>query len=264
MQRGDVGRQIRLNRVMNPRTGKMIIIPLDHGIVGTILGIESPASTIGRVAAGGADSVLFNTGLARSVFQAYMGKCGAIHNLTNCAVDKSKQTLLGGVEQAVRLGADAVSVQITLGSPDEQRMLVNYQAVYDDCSRWDVPILLMSYFNREAVGQRTWTDCVVQCARVGAELGADIVKVPYTGDRASFEKVVQSCPIPVVVAGGTKKDDVAETLRMVRDVMDAGAAGVAMGRNVWQYPEPEKLVKALVLLVHHGASVEEGLASLNE
>jgi class I fructose-bisphosphate aldolase len=252
-----IGKQMRIKRIINASTGKMVLIPLDHGIVGTVLGIEDPKATVSKIASGGADSVLFNIGLANSVWEGFAGNCGSIYNLTNCVTDKSQQTILAGVEQAIRLGADAVSVQMTLGSPYEAVMIKNYQKIYDDCARWDMPVLLMSYFNKDAIGSRTLTDCITQCARVGAELGADIVKIAYPGDKKSLSKVVESCPIPVVVAGGTKKDDVTETLRMVKDIVDAGANGIAMGRNVWQYREPEKLVKALSKIIHEDATVDE-------
>lgn len=253
----DVGKEIRMSRIMNISDGRMIMIPLDHGIVGTVKGIENPTKTIEKVVSGGADSVLFNIGLTSSVYQSYIGKCGAIYNLTNAVTDKKKQTLLSSVEQAIRLGADAVSVQITLGSPFEDQMISNYKTVYDACSCYGIPLLLMSYFNKEVMGERTWTHCITQTARVGAELGADIVKISYPGSKEALIEVVNSCPIPIVVAGGEKKDSVNETLEMVYDSIEAGAVGVAMGRNVWQYKEPEKLVKSLNAIIHKGKSVEE-------
>jgi DhnA family fructose-bisphosphate aldolase class Ia len=257
IQKEDVGRQIRLNRIVNPKSGKMLIVPLDHGIVGTVKGIENPSATISKIVAGGADAVIFNIGLASSVFKSYMGKCGAILNLTNCVVDKSQQTLLASVEQAIRLGADVVSVQITLGSTGEVQMVKNFQNVYDDCFRFGIPVLLMSYFNQDAAGEKSWVDCITHTARMGAELGADIVKISYTGEKDSFAKVISASPIPVVAAGGLKKDDVNETLQMVRDVIDAGGSGIAMGRNIWQYENPEKLVRALAMIIHENATVSE-------
>ncbi len=101
------------------------------------------------------------------------------------------------------------------------------------------------------------TEVELLAARAGAELGADIVKVSYTGDQDSFKALVDACPRPVVIAGGPKKETIRAALEMVEDAMACGAAGVALGRNIWQNPDPARMTAALVDIIQHGKSVAE-------
>ena len=253
----DVGKQIRYNRIVSPETGRTVIVPLDHGIIlGPVPGIEDPSETVRKVVAGGANAVLFNTGLANSIYGAYMNRCGAICNLINSITAASDLTLISSVESAIRSGADAVSVQVLVGSPHERHMLNNARIVADECARWSMPLLAMMYATEEALAERG-TEVELLAARAGAELGADIVKVSYTGDRDSFKALVDACPRPVVIAGGPKQETVRGVLEMVEDAIDCGAAGVALGRNIWQNSDPVSMTAALVDIIQHGKTVAE-------
>jgi fructose-bisphosphate aldolase/2-amino-3,7-dideoxy-D-threo-hept-6-ulosonate synthase len=253
----DVGRQIRYNRIVNPETGRTVMVPLDHGIIlGPLAGIENPTVTVRHVVAGGANAVIFNAGLALSIYREYMNRCGAIFNLTNIITDESELTLISSVENAVRSGAEGVSVQVQIGSPHERDMLNNVRLVADECSRWSMPLLLMMYPTQDLLEEKG-TDAELLAARAGAELGADIVKVSYTGDRDSFKALVDACPVPVVIAGGPKKETLFEVLTMVKNAIDCGAVGVALGRNIWQSPDPARMTAALVDIVHHGKTISE-------
>ncbi len=253
----DVGKQVRYNRIVNPETGRTVIVPLDHGIIlGPIAGIENPSETVRKVVAGGANAVIFNTGLAPSIYGAYMNRCGAICNLINSITGASELTLISSVESALRCGADAVSVQVLVGSPHERHMLNNARIVADECARWSMPLLAMMYPTEEALA-KMGTEVELLAARAGAELGADIVKVSYTGDQDSFQALVDACPRPVVIAGGPKKETIRAALEMVEDAIACGAAGVALGRNIWQSPDPVRMTAALVDIVQHGKTVAE-------
>ena len=253
----DVGKQVRYNRIVNPKTGRTVMVPLDHGIIlGPIAGIEDPAETVRRVVAGGADAVIFNTGLASSIYEQYMNHCGAIFNLTNIVTAENDLALISSVQYAVRSGADGVSIQVQVGSPHERRMLNNACIVADECSRWGMPLLGMMYPTDSLLRERG-DSAVLHAARAGAELGVDIVKTSYTGDSESFKRLVDACPVPVVIAGGPRSESVQGVLEMVRDAVDCGAAGVALGRNVWQSTDPERTTAALVDIVHHGKAVRE-------
>ena len=185
----DVGKQVRFNRIVNPETGRTVIVPLDHGIIlGPVAGIEDPAETVRKVVAGGASAVIFNTGLAPSIFHAYMNRCGAICNLINSITAANELTLISSVESAIRCGADAVSVQVLVGSPHERHMLNNARIVAGECARWSMPLLAMMYPTEEALAEMG-TEVELLAARAGAELGADIVKVSYTGDPGLFQGV---------------------------------------------------------------------------
>ena len=107
-------------------------------------------------------------------------------------------------------------------------------------------------------------DVVAHAARLGAELGADIIKTNYTGDVDSFKEVVDSCPVPVIIAGGPVMDTSKDVLQLVSDAISAGGAGLSIGRNVFQHQDPAKIVKALSAIVHNGATVSEAMNILGE
>ena len=124
------------------------------------------------------------------------------------------------------------------------------------CGRWGVPLMTMMYL-ASAFHEEHGTEAIQRAARAGVELGADIVKTSYTGDHDSFKALVDSCPVPVVVAGGEKKDTIREVLEMIEDSIACGARGIALGRNIWQSPDPERMVASIVRIVHHGARVSD-------
>ncbi len=253
----DVGKKIRYDRIVNPRTGRTVMIPLDHGVIlGPLAGIQDPSDTVRQVVAGGADAVIFNAGMAGTLYPRYGNRCGAIFNLTNIITGENDLTLISSVEYALSQAADAISVQVMVGSPHERHMLDNFCRVAEECRRWSLPLLAMMYPTEPLLAQRG-AEAEWLAARAGAELGADIVKTSYTGDPRTFEKLVAACPVPVVVAGGPRKGTTREMLAMVREAMDCGAAGVALGRNVWQSADPARTTRALVEIVHHGKDPDE-------
>ena len=246
----DVGKTVRYNRIVNPMTGKMVIIPMDHGIImGPMQGIENPAQTVKNIVTGGADSVLFNAIMAKWLYPEYMNQCGAIFNLTNIITIENHLTLINSVEYALQQAADAISVQVMIGSQYEEHMLNNFRIVAEECHKWSLPLLAMMYPTDEYFAKKG-DDAHLHAARAGAEMGADIVKTSYTGNKDSFANLVQACPTPVVVAGGSKKGSEKEVLQMVKDAMECGAAGIALGRNVWQSSDPVAMTRKLVEIVH--------------
>ncbi|MCQ2445160.1 MAG: 2-amino-3,7-dideoxy-D-threo-hept-6-ulosonate synthase, partial [Mailhella sp.] len=174
------------------------------------------------------------------------------------------KVLTGTVEEAVRLGADAVSVHINLGDALGRGMLHTAGMIAGQCSRWGMPLLMMLYGRGGLIRDSFAVDVVAQCARVGAELGADIVKVSYTGSPDTFERVTRCCCCPVVIAGGERINSTRKLLQMVYDSIQTGGAGLSIGRNVFDHPRRVALMKALNAIVHHNASVEEGMAIAGE
>ena len=147
---------------------------------------------------------------------------------------------------------------------DEPPMLEDLGAVAEKCLEWGMPLVAMMYARGEHIENPFDPDTVAHCARVAAELGADIVKVAYTGDPDSFKRVVRGCPIPVVIAGGPKMSNDLEILEMVEGAMKAGAKGVSIGRNAFQHENPEKIVRAIAAIVHEGKSAKEAIKLLEE
>jgi len=183
-----------------------------------------------------------------------MNRCGAIHNLTKIITGENDLTLISTVEYSLRQGDDAISVQVMVGSQHERHMLENVRIVAEQCAHWGLPLLAMMYPTEELLNQRGH-EVELLAARAGAELGADIVKTSYTGDQDSFRRLADACPVPLVIAGGPQMSSEREVLQMVSDAMQCGAAGVALGRNVWQSSNPTQMTKALVDIVHHGKDV---------
>jgi fructose-bisphosphate aldolase, class I len=157
-----------------------------------------------------------------------------------------------------------VSIHINLGAEDEKEMLRDLGLIARQATEWRMPLLAMMYTRGQKVKNEYDAAVVKHAARVGAELGADMVKVPYTGSPESFRQVVEGCFVPVVIAGGEKMETDRDILAMVRGSVDAGGAGASIGRNAFQHHRPDKIVKAISRIVHDNASLDEALAVLNE
>ncbi|WP_456457003.1 2-amino-3,7-dideoxy-D-threo-hept-6-ulosonate synthase [Thermovibrio sp.] len=256
-----VGKAIRMERIVNRETGNTVIIPMDHGVsMGPIPGITDIRESIDKVANGGANAVIVHKGLVRHGHRRRGKDVGLIVHLsasTNLSPKPNTKVLVCTVEEAIKLGADGVSVHVNLGDLNEDKMLEDFGKVSEKCLEWGMPLIAMMYARGEHIENPYSPDVVAHCARVAAELGADIVKVVYTGDVESFRKVVQGCPIPVVIAGGPKMGNDMEILEMVEGAMRAGGRGVSIGRNAFQHENPEKIVRAISAIVHEGKSAKE-------
>jgi len=256
-----VGKQIRLNNVINPETGKVIIVPMDHGVSsGPIEGITNIREAVQKVTEGGADAVVIHKGNVRLAFGKGRKNIGLIVHIsasTDWSPRKNDKVLVGTVEEALKLGADMVSIHVNMGAEDERGMLRDFGIVSRACEEWQIPLLAMIYGRGPKIENQYDPKVVAHCARLGAELGADIVKVPYTGDPETFAKVVEGAGIPVVIAGGPKAKSVTDVLKMVEGAIKAGGAGLSIGRNVFQAEDPAKMVRAMRAIVHEGKSAEE-------
>jgi len=172
------------------------------------------------------------------------------------------KTLVCTVEEAIKLGADAVSVHINIGNGSEKEMLSDLGQVTRTAQEWGMPLLAMMYPRGEKIKDEYDVKVIKHVARLGAELGADLIKVSYTGSVESFREVVLGCPVPVVIAGGPKMSSDRDILEMVKGAVQAGGAGVSIGRNIFQHRDPTRMVGAISLIVHENASVEEALSFL--
>ncbi len=264
----NLGKTIRLERIFNRNTQKTIIVPLDHGVtLGPIYGLVDLKKLVNQIAEGGANAIIMHKGLVRCGHRGEGKDIGLIVHLsasTSLSPYPNSKTLVCSVEEAIRLGADGVSVHINLGDEAEKEMLADIGKVTERANYWGMPVLIMVYARGPKIENEFDPKVVAHCARVGVELGADVVKVNYTGDVESFSKVVESCCIPVVIAGGPKMKDKKGLLKMVYDSIQAGGAGLSIGRNVFQDENPSKLLKALHGIVHEGLNIEEALKLLKE
>ncbi len=263
-----LGKSVRLERIFNRNTRRTIIVPLDHGVsVGPIHGVVDLRDTVDKVAEGGANAVLMHKGLPRRTHRGHGRDIGLIIHLsasTDLSPFPNAKTLVGDVEDAIRLGADAVSVHINLGDETERNMLGELGQITSRADHWGMPVLAMVYARGPKIKNGFDPEVVKHCARLGEELGADVVKVPYTGDKDTFSRVVEGCEIPVVIAGGPKMDNLQEIVEMAYDSIQAGGAGLSVGRNIFQADNPSRLVRALHGIVHEGWNVEKAMGVLEE
>ena len=260
----DIGKKRRLNKIFR-KDGKAVIVPMDHGVtIGPVKGLVDMQQTIDKLIAGGADAIVIHKGIAGYVDTGNLGLIVHLSGSTKLGPDTNWKVKVCSVKQALRLGADGVSVHINVGSNQEPKMLEVMGEIADEASEYGVPLLAMMYPRGPNIKNEHAPELVKHAARLGAELGADIVKTNYTGSVESFREVVKGCPVPVIIAGGPKAKDDYGFLRMVYDAIQAGGAGVSIGRNVFQHQNPAGMVKALRAIVHEKATVEEALKLLGE
>jgi predicted phospho-2-dehydro-3-deoxyheptonate aldolase len=224
-------------------------------------------TAVSNVVAGGANAILMHKGIVRAGHRGTGRDVGLIIHLsagTSLSPDPNAKELVCTVEEAIKLGADAVSVHINLGAETDREMLRQLGQISERCMEWQMPLVAMMYTRGSKIKDEYNLDNVKHAARVGAELGADIVKVVYTGSVESFVSVVEGCPVPVVIAGGPKMGSDEDIFNMVQGALEAGAAGVSIGRNAFQHKNPTKMVQALSKMVHEAASVNDAMQVLQD
>ncbi|OPX78582.1 MAG: 2-amino-3,7-dideoxy-D-threo-hept-6-ulosonate synthase [Methanosaeta sp. PtaB.Bin039] len=258
-----IGKSIRIERIFNRQTGRAVIVPMDHGVtVGPIRGIADIRSTADKVASAGADAAVVHKGAAAFGHRGYGPDLGLILHLsasTALGPDPNNKVLVATVEEALKLGADGVSIQVNVGAKDEGHMLSTLGAVSRSCQEWGMPLLAMMYPRGRKIKDEYAEEYVAHAARVGAELGADVIKTSYTGSYDSFVRVVEGCPAPVVIAGGPRCESDQELLQMVRDAVDAGGSGVAIGRNIFQHEDPGLMTRRICAVVHQDLTAAEAM-----
>jgi len=271
-----LGKEIRLAKLFKSGTKRMVLVTADHGVcIDPMKEIENPKEIITKIAQGGADAVLLTPGIARLVKEELAGKISLMLRIdgtaTSIGPDLTNDRLIFSVEGALSMGADAVATFGVIGVPREAELSQKIGQVNEACERWGMPMMVemipeeMLEHQFRSRAERKWPsnpEVVKYSARVAAELGADIVKGYYTGDKESFKEVITYCPVPYVVLGGPSSQDPEVFLSFIRDAMDCGAKGVSVGRNVWVHENPVAITKAICRIVHDDVSVEEVLKEL--
>lgn len=257
------GKSVRLERIMDRNTGNCVVVPMDHGIsIGPTQGLYDMKKTVDAVANGGATAVLMHKGLIRYSYRSSGNDIGLILHLsasTDLGVTSNSKVLVASVEEAIKNGADAVSVHINVGAETEPDMLEDVGRISRDCAEWGMPLLVMTYARGPKIQNSYDPHAIAHAARVATELGADVVKCSYTGDIDTFKDVVKGALAPVVIAGGPKMDSDKDILQMVYDSLQAGGHGVSIGRNVFQHRNVEGMTRAISDIVLRGYTVEESM-----
>lgn len=263
-----LGKSIRLSRLFNKESGRLLAITLDHAIArGVLPGLVDIRSTVAAVADGRPDAITLQKGIASRVYAPHYTACGISLIMKASSYSPFHPTLdtpTASVEEAMRLGADAISVGMLVGSENQAQQLTHMAAVAREAEAIGLPLAAHIYPRGENLeGDRKSVQNVQYAVRAGAEVGVDIVKTEYTGSAESFAEVVEAAyPAKVVLAGGSPGGEMRDYLQMTVDALSAGAAGFTYGRFVWQHPNPGRVVEALSLIVHQNESVDEALAHI--
>jgi 2-amino-4,5-dihydroxy-6-oxo-7-(phosphonooxy)heptanoate synthase len=246
------GKALRLSRLSRSGDGRFLFVPMDHSVSdGPIVPSARFGGLVRDVAAGGADAIIVHKGRARALDPAVLRTTALIVHLsgsTAFAPDTNAKVLVGTVEEAVRLGADAVSVHLNLGAPTESGQLADIGRVAAEADRWGMPLIVMAYARGPRVPEQLDAALVAHVVNVAADLGADVVKTAVPWPSGGIAEVVANSPVPVIVAGGA--DDGSDVLGFGRAMMAAGCGGLAVGRRVFRSAAPRRLVRELTLVVH--------------
>lgn len=260
-----LGKKVRMSRLVNAKSNKMMAITVDHAIsrgIAPMTGLHQIQNTIDKIILGRPDAMTMTKGIAEHCMWDHAGQVAMLMKVSNYSpVAPTKDTVFGSVDEAIRMGADAVSMgAMTLGDfQGEQFEIIGKYS--EECMAKGMPLIGHVYPKGESVpaDKRTAWENIAYCVRSACELGMDIVKTTYTGDPDSMAKVVSCVPssFRVVIQGGDACKTLDDYLQMTRDAMDCGVGGVTMGRFVWEYKDVTALVVALRYLIHHGYSVKE-------
>ena len=261
----EIGKKVRLSQIFNPKSGNSIMVAMDHAApIGPVPGIKDAFKTVKLLSQGNPDTFFMPIGAIKQVHPVFVERrIPFIVSIDTCTMlgpepDYFMQT--DTVEHALSVGASAVSMHVMVGAEKTSDMLKGLSKIAIKCDQLGMPLLAIMYpagFENNFDVQR-----VRWAARIASELGADIVKTYYTGSKETFADVVDSCPVPVLLSGGEKTRLPQDFLQTLKNVIDAGGRGCAVGRNLWQSENPLAMLEAIKGIVHQNLSVEEALSNL--
>ncbi|NPV56131.1 MAG: hypothetical protein HPY76_05575 [Anaerolineae bacterium] len=257
-------KEIRINHIF-AKDKRSVIIACDHAsFMGPVKGLEDPGQLLDILVNVGVDAVLTTRGVAAR-YRDRFAKLGLILRADGGAsmLSPVQGTLrqLFSIEDACRLGADAVICMGMIGSPEEPSSLANLAAFTEEANQWQMPVIA-EMLVKPKEGERLTPAEIGFGMRIGVELGADLIKASYAAPQEDYHHALVSCYRPVVVLGGEKVKDEREMLQNIADALQAGACGVAIGRNVWQHTNPAGVCRALVELVHGSGDVEMAIKEI--
>ena len=259
-----VGKSVRLNRLFSHPSGRLCSVAVDHFIgyqKGLPPGLTDLPKAIAAVVEGLPDAITMHKGPAMSVWPRFAGRIPLIIEAMDFTVSDSVIECVVTVEEALRLGADALAVAIGVRGSNEGKFLRFLATAVEQAARWDFPIVAHIY-PRDFSGEPKIVfdpENIAWAVRCGIECGADVIKVPYTGDVKSYGQIVAGCPVPLVAAGGPKADTLKDALSLMSGVVAAGARGATIGRNIWGFKQITGAVRAFKAVIHDGKTAQEAL-----
>ncbi len=251
------GMQNRLSRIVQPDTGHTVMLAVDHGyFLGPTSCIEDAQKTIEPLI-GYADVLMPTRGVLRNCVSAKTQTPIVLRVSGGTSVigeALSNEGITTAFEEAIRLNVAGVALSIFVGTPHERQTLLSLSELVNQGERYGIPVIAVTAVGKE-LGKRD-ARFLGLCSRIAAELGCHLVKTYYCEE---FEKVIEGCPVPIVIAGGPKLETEMDAFRMVADAIKKGAVGVDMGRNIWQNPHPVAMIKAVRALVHENTTPDGAL-----
>ncbi len=270
-------KEFRISRLLNSKSGKSVVIPIDHGLVmGNVEGLTDPLKILKDLVKLGIDGTLLSPGLAKVTLDLFSRRDAPSRVLTADLPLTSNvpggtgevmgHEIISTVEFALKYGFDAVKILLPWGEESGVQMesLRVVAKLANECDRWEIPLMVEPVLWGNAIPKerKNSPELIGHGARMALEMGADILKIPYTGDEKEFEDLVKSVGVPVFILGGPKMEGIEGILRIAHESTQAGAKGIVFGRNVWQNPKMGELVRALKKVVHEGKGVKEVLKTI--
>ncbi len=256
------GKKMRMNSIFRKGNGRSVIVALDHGgIAGPIKGIEKPGHVIKSCVEGGADAVLTTRGVVKAAIEQWDRELALILRLTGGFTvlgGKFEEEMISSPEAALFFSAAGAAVTVKFGHEREGEFIKQASLTADSCERWSMPLMVEAMARGKDLKPIDLRG-VKLAVRAAQEIGADIVKSYYTGDPGSFREVVEGCPVPIVILGGEKTENLEDVFSDVYHSLQAGGAGIAIGRNIWQHENVKAMIEAMVGLVHEVWSVKQAL-----
>jgi putative autoinducer-2 (AI-2) aldolase len=249
----DWGMKNRLSKIIKPDNGRCVMLAVDHGyFLGPTERLENPRETI-KPLLNYADSIMLTRGILRTSVPPENNVPIVLRVSGGSSIigeDLSKETIVTSIEESIKLNASCLALSIFVGSKYESQTLSSLSKLVDNGEKYGIPVLAVTAVGKEMARDSRYLGLA---CRIASELGAHIVKTYYCKD---FTKVVESCPVPIIIAGG-KKTSERDALQLTFDAINDGASGVDMGRNIWQSDHPVAMIKAIKSIVHHNYNFQE-------
>lgn len=263
----NLGKQTRLQRIFSHESGRLCSVAIDHFVGyqnGLPTGLVNVPRTLSLLAEGQPDAVSMLKGMAMTSWAPYAGKIPLIISSVCFTVDDSIIEHVATAEEALLLGADGMAVAIGVRGANEGRYLKILSTAVEQANRLNLPVIAHIYPRDFSTSPRIVHDAenIMWAVRCGIECGADVIKVPFTGDAESYRDIITTSPVPIVVAGGPKTETIEQAMELLSLAISAGARGATIGRNVWSNPDPGRLLRAFKAVIHDGAAPEDALRAL--
>jgi len=263
----NVGKLVRMNRIFSHSSGRLCSVAVDHFIGyghGLPDGLRRIGPTLEAIVAGRPDAVTMHKGIAASAWPPYAGRIPMILQSTTARPDETAREQMATPEDAVRLGADGFAVSAFVRGATEAQHLRIVADCVREAARFEIPVICHVYPRDKESKISFAAEDIAWAVRCALEVGADVVKTPYCGNVQAYAQIVADCPVPVVAAGGPRAETLPAALKMIAEVVQSGARGATIGRNVWGFAQITKAVQAFKAVIHDGRSADEAALLMSE